>query len=149
MLHANTSADFLLVDYASKSGRTLLRWPAPEIGGNPKTGEGQRPATTSSDVWQYGLFLYELFTDAKIPYSNHWNSEDVMLQALTRLHADDPLPRPQGCSTEIYDVMVACWSQRPEERPGLQPLCEMIISLLDPGNSVPEEFGDLDSLDLE
>ena len=96
-----------------------------------------RKASTASDVWQFGLFLYELFTEAKVPYSRSWTSEAVMLTTLNQLHRGEPLPRPDGCSSELYDLMVVCWSQAPSSRPGFQELCESVLALTHPAGAVP------------
>eukprot|EP00912_Choanoflagellata_sp_UC4_P002217 UC4_evm1s1404 len=57
---------------------------SPEVTTNPYD------TTPAADVFQFGLLLYELFTDAKFPYNSKcWRSESEMLEALQLLRDDN------------------------------------------------------------
>jgi len=82
-----------------------VRWCAPELFGGGKT-------TTKSDVWAFGIVLYELFTLGSIPYKELKNAEVV--KSVTR---GSRLDKPESCPEELYALMLRCWSLNPAERP--------------------------------
>ena len=65
-----------------------------------------------SDVWSYGIFLWELITYGQMPYQEMKNAE-----VLLRLKQGYHLPQPFGCPDALYQVMINCWKDKPEERP--------------------------------
>ncbi|CAI4231837.1 unnamed protein product [Auanema sp. JU1783] len=69
--------------------------------------------TSASDVWAYGVTLWELFTYGDMP----WNG----LNGAEILHAVDIkkkcLPRPTICPEDIYETMKECWTHSYTERP--------------------------------
>ncbi|MEE6518774.1 hypothetical protein FKM82_029985 [Ascaphus truei] len=68
--------------------------------------------TTKSDVWSFGVLLWELMTRGAPPYP------DVDPYDITRyLFRGRRLPQPEYCPDPLYSLMLLCWSQRPEERP--------------------------------
>lgn len=66
--------------------------------------------TEKSDVWSYGICLWELFTLGKMPY------EGVM-DVLKFLENGGRLVKPEYCHQEIYDFMLKCWDLNPDNRP--------------------------------
>jgi len=95
-------ADYSLSLYTRprKPSRTVvtIRWAAPEcITQNPKF-------TTKSDVWSFGIVLYELWTGGKMPYSELHN-QDVKSQVLLGCR----LEKPRTCPDEVYEIMLNCW----------------------------------------
>ncbi|XP_053577124.1 macrophage-stimulating protein receptor [Bombina bombina] len=68
--------------------------------------------TTKSDVWSFGVLLWELMTRGAPPYP------DVDPYDITRyLYRGRRLPQPEYCPDTLYSLMLQCWSPRPEERP--------------------------------
>ncbi|XP_006751505.1 tyrosine-protein kinase Lyn, partial [Leptonychotes weddellii] len=68
--------------------------------------------TIKSDVWSFGILLYEIVTYGKIPYPGRTNA-DVM----TALSQGYRMPRMENCPDELYDIMKMCWKEKAEERP--------------------------------
>eukprot|EP00117_Sycon_ciliatum_P028357 scpid16041/ scgid4564/ Myoblast growth factor receptor egl-15; Egg-laying defective protein 15 len=101
-------------------GRVPIRWMAIES-------LIMRAYTCQSDVWSYGVVLWELCTFASLPYSEIKNNELVRL-----LKAGGRLKKPSGCTEDIYNLMHACWSELPEERPTFTDILEMLTELLFP-----------------
>nr|XP_058973645.1 fibroblast growth factor receptor 4-like isoform X1 [Pocillopora verrucosa] len=68
--------------------------------------------TTESDIWSYGILLWEIVTLGANPYPG-MNRDQVIDQ----LHIGYRMPKPQYCSDEVYAIMWQCWQQEPEARP--------------------------------
>lgn len=69
--------------------------------------------TTKSDVWSYGVVLWECMTRGDIPYSNIRNNHII----IGRLTEGYRLPKPSKCPEEVYHVMMTCWAWQADERP--------------------------------
>lgn len=65
-----------------------------------------------SDVWSYGVVLYEIITYGKPPYPGMTNGE-----MLAKIKQGYRMPQPPGCPEKLYDMMLKCWRQDPDDRP--------------------------------
>uniref|UniRef100_A0A8C3E8M5 Tyrosine-protein kinase n=12 Tax=Neognathae TaxID=8825 RepID=A0A8C3E8M5_CORMO len=93
-------------EYTAREGAKFpIKWTAPEA-------INYGSFTIKSDVWSFGILLYEIVTYGKIPYPGMSNS-DVMV-ALQRGYR---MPRMETCPAELYDIMKTCWKDKAEERP--------------------------------
>lgn len=89
-----------------KSGADLpVRWIAPE---SLLTGEFR----LHSDVWSFGVLMWEVFTFGHLPYYGRGNEEIVNLVC-----SGSTLDRPLNCSGSVYAIMKSCWQLVPEQRP--------------------------------
>ena len=96
------------------------RWLAPEI-------FERRKLSTSSDVWSFGIVLWEIFELGKMPYQG-MAIEDV----LTSVNGGARLPCPEFCPKEIYALMTeGCWPLRPEKRADFAHLASELEPHLD------------------
>ncbi|XP_061405279.1 tyrosine-protein kinase SRK3-like [Lethenteron reissneri] len=95
------------------------RWTAPE-------GLTGQCFTTKSDVWSFGVLLYEIFTFGRRPYSHIRNNRDVQVAVLSGYR----LPQPARCPPPVYATMVECWSECEEARPCFSVLRERLQALL-------------------
>ncbi|XP_066283577.1 fibroblast growth factor receptor 4-like [Branchiostoma lanceolatum] len=87
------------------------KWMAPE------RMQGGQAYTTQSDVWSFGIVLYEISSLGGDPYP------DVpMAQLKERIQTGLRMPQPQGCSDGMYDLMQQCWRWQPAERPSFRTL---------------------------
>jgi serine/threonine protein kinase len=92
--------------YASKSNTKLpLRWMSPEA-------ITHRLFSEKSDIWSYGVCLWEICTLGKIPYEDKTNAEVVKSVTKSVL-----LERPRTCHDEIYKMMLDCWKMKASDRP--------------------------------
>ena len=81
-----------------------IRWMAPESITTHRF-------TTQTDVWSYGVLLWEIFTFGKMPHYLMSNLE-VMEGVAQGLH---PTP-PEGCPVVISSLMLSCWEYLPDVR---------------------------------
>jgi len=108
--------DVYETDYYRKGGKGLLpvRWMAPE-----SLRDGI--FTTASDVWSYGVVLWEMATLAAQPYPGKSN-EDVL-----RFVVDGGiLEQPDDCSDRLYNMMSNCWKTDPRARPSFLEIVQFL-----------------------
>ncbi|XP_033207757.1 fibroblast growth factor receptor 3-like isoform X3 [Belonocnema kinseyi] len=108
-------------DYYRKTtdGRLPVKWMAPEA-------LFHRIYTTQSDVWSYGILLWEIMTLGGTPYPSV-PSVEKLFQLLRTGHR---MEKPPCCSIEIYMLMRDCWSYQPNERPMFGELVEDLDRVL-------------------
>ncbi|CAH2092052.1 unnamed protein product [Euphydryas editha] len=94
--------------------------------------------STQSDVWSFGIVLWELFSLAKTPYPNV--SPTNLVQWLSD---GNRLDKPQYADNKLYDVMLRCWQQKPTARPNFTQLQEILGSFLE--DNVRNHYVDLNS----
>ncbi len=94
-----------------------MRWTAPEA-------LEDRKYSSKSDCWSYGIVLYEIWTRADTPYKD-MNNQKVWMSVL----AGYRLPQPPECPDAIYQIMLTCWSDQPNQRPTFQELAGSIRQL--------------------
>ncbi|XP_077174385.1 high affinity nerve growth factor receptor isoform X2 [Paroedura picta] len=100
------SRDIYSTDYYRVGGRTMLpiRWMPPES-------ILYRKFTTESDIWSFGVVLWEIFTYGKQPWYQLSNTEAI--ECITQ---GRELERPRTCPSEVYDIMQSCWQREPQQR---------------------------------
>ncbi len=81
--------------------------------------------TTKSDVWSYGVLLWELATLGAPPYPGI-PPENLFAM----LSAGYRMTKPDGCSEEFYGIMSRCWRLNPDERPSFKDLIGWFETLL-------------------
>ncbi|CAL1679771.1 unnamed protein product [Lasius platythorax] len=108
-------------DYYRKTtdGRLPVKWMAPEA-------LFHRVYTTQSDVWSYGILLWEIMTLGGTPYPSVPSVEKLF----QLLRAGHRMEKPPCCSIEIYMLMRDCWSYQPNERPTFVELVEDLDRIL-------------------
>ncbi|XP_068449123.1 vascular endothelial growth factor receptor 2 isoform X2 [Clinocottus analis] len=107
-------------DYVRKGDARLpLKWMAPET-------IFDRVYTTQSDVWSFGVLLWEIFSLGASPYPG------VCIDELfcRRLKEGTRMRPPDYATTEMYQTMLDCWLERPTDRPTFAELVEHLGNLL-------------------
>ncbi|XP_070575740.1 fibroblast growth factor receptor 2-like [Ptychodera flava] len=99
-------------------GRVPIKWMSPEA-------LFDRVYTTKSDVWSFGVVLWEIMTLGGTPYPSV--TPEAMFDFLK---SGKRMACPKGCPTEIYDVMRSCWQTTPERRPDFSNLVPMLDKLV-------------------
>ncbi|XP_014191439.1 fibroblast growth factor receptor 3 isoform X4 [Haplochromis burtoni] len=102
------------IDYYKKTtnGRLPVKWMAPEA-------LFDRVYTHQSDVWSYGVLLWEIFTLGGSPYPGIPVEE--LFKLLKEGHRMD---KPANCTHELYMIMRECWHAVPSQRPTFRQLVE-------------------------
>uniref|UniRef100_A0A672JFT3 Tyrosine-protein kinase receptor n=1 Tax=Salarias fasciatus TaxID=181472 RepID=A0A672JFT3_SALFA len=114
------SRDIYSTDYYRVGGHTMLpiRWMPPES-------IMYRKFTTESDVWSFGVILWEIFTYGKQPWFQLANNE--VIECITQGRV---LERPRLCPKEIYDMMLGCWQREPQQRLNIKDIQKMLFTLM-------------------
>lgn len=84
-----------------------------------------------SDVWSYGVTLYEIFSLGQEPNLPGVNAADVEVDEIFNLLTKGVrLPRPQYCPEEVYNILMqACWMLNPMERPTFSRIVEKLYDI--------------------
>ncbi|XP_019642207.1 PREDICTED: mast/stem cell growth factor receptor Kit-like [Branchiostoma belcheri] len=88
--------------------------------------EGDGECTHKSDMWSFGVFLWELGTLGKTPYRG---MDTAFL--VEELHTGYRLPKPKGCPQLLYDLMFSCWQEDPEARPEALEIWKNLVEVRD------------------
>ncbi|XP_068608493.1 tyrosine-protein kinase receptor TYRO3 [Brachionichthys hirsutus] len=80
--------------------------------------------TTQTDVWAFGVTMWEIMTRGQTPYPGVENSE-----IYEYLIKGERLKKPPECRDDIYEIMHRCWSPVPKCRPSFQHLVGQLESL--------------------
>jgi len=73
--------------------------------------------TSQSDVWSYGILLWEIMTLGGTPYPG------IPAQELfKRLESGQRMEAPPNCPQQMYAIMIECWKEKPYERPNFPEL---------------------------
>ncbi|XP_061418424.1 tyrosine-protein kinase SRK2-like [Lethenteron reissneri] len=98
-------------EYEGKAGAKVpIKWTAPEA-------VNYHRFSVKSDVWSFGILLYELITYGRMPYPE-MNNMEVMKQ----LERGYRMPQPENCPPLFYSIMLECWNKKEEERPTFETL---------------------------
>ncbi|XP_023696952.2 tyrosine-protein kinase HCK [Paramormyrops kingsleyae] len=98
-------------EYTAREGAKFpIKWTAPEA-------INYGSFTIKSDVWSFGVLLTETITYGRTPYPGMTNPE--VIRSLERGYR---MQRTDNCPKELYDIMLECWKNKPEDRPTFEYL---------------------------
>jgi len=97
--------------YTSHGGQIPVKWTAPEALQFKKY-------STQSDVWSYGIVLWEIWSIGERPY-NSWNNDKVLKEVTEKAYR---LPAPDGVPRLIYKLMIDCWHPDKDQRPNFSKI---------------------------
>ena len=100
--------------YTDPLTKVPIRWTAPEVLFHCKF-------STKSDVWSFGILLWEFVTHGCTPYPKmtHFQVREQLFQGYR-------MPCPSECPEYLFSIMLECWNETPEERPTFTRLQEML-----------------------
>ena len=105
-----------------------FRWTAPE-----SIRDGVWSA--GSDVWSFGIVLWELWNYGKLPYGD-WSNQRVVTEVTNNVYR---LPPPTGCPMLVYAVMMDCWQESPDSRITFKKAYTRLVYVWDECSPRPEE----------
>lgn len=109
-------------EYKADGGKMPIKWLALEC-------IRHRIFTTKSDVWAFGVTIWELLTFGLRPYEKIPAS-----QVLDNIEAGLKLEQPKGCSLEVYLTLLTCWNIDADSRPAFKELVNIFQGYAsDPG----------------
>jgi serine/threonine protein kinase len=101
----------------SGSDARPVRWLAPEA-------LRTRRYSRASDVWAFGVTLWELWSDGMVPYWEVPSDEEVVRRVGTQ---GVTLGRPENCIDAVWRVMEGCWARIAKDRPQFQPALKVLL----------------------
>uniref|UniRef100_A0A3P8TUA3 receptor protein-tyrosine kinase n=1 Tax=Amphiprion percula TaxID=161767 RepID=A0A3P8TUA3_AMPPE len=114
--------------YTTRVRRKIpIRWTAPEA-------ITYRKFTTASDVWSYGIVMWEVVSYGERPYWD-MNNQDV----IKAIEEGYRLPAPMDCPVVLHQLMLDCWERERAERPTFSQILNMLDKLIrNPGTLHPQ-----------
>ncbi|XP_069758528.1 tyrosine-protein kinase Fes/Fps isoform X2 [Narcine bancroftii] len=105
--------------YSSTGGmkQIPIKWTAPEA-----LNYGRY--TTESDIWSFGVLLWETFTLGSTPYPTMTNQ-----QTREEVEQGYRMSSPDCCPEEIYSIMTCCWQYDPKKRPSFSAIHQELTSI--------------------
>ena len=88
--------------------------------------------TLFTDVWAYGILLWEIFSSGKMPYAEMTNAE-TKAQVINKSYR---MPAPSGTPEQIQQLMAECWQYAEKDRP---TMADIVIWFEDIKAFYPEE----------
>ncbi|XP_066446568.1 tyrosine-protein kinase ITK/TSK [Eleutherodactylus coqui] len=112
---------FVLDDqYTTSTGTKFpVKWSAPEVFRFGRY-------SSKSDVWAYGVLVWEVFSEGKTPFE-HLSNADTVEEISNGLR----LFKPKLASEKLYQFMNSCWQENPEHRPSFCRLMKEITDIAD------------------
>lgn len=126
--------------YQNESSQLPVKWAAPE---SLKYGQ----FSSKSDVWSFGICLWELFSKGETPYFTMTNQETIT-QVANGLNSFTVsvnkigyrLPIPANCPEAAYKLMLKCWNENVNERPSFLGVMQEIQSWIRKETIVMTDF---------
>ncbi|XP_016094531.1 ephrin type-B receptor 4 [Sinocyclocheilus grahami] len=103
---------------SSLGGKIPIRWTAPEA-------IAFRKFTSASDVWSYGIVMWEVMSFGERPYWDMSN-QDV----INAIEQDYRLPPPPDCPTHLHQLMLDCWQKERTARPRFSNIVSALDKLI-------------------
>uniref|UniRef100_A0AAX7V2S9 Tyrosine-protein kinase n=1 Tax=Astatotilapia calliptera TaxID=8154 RepID=A0AAX7V2S9_ASTCA len=104
---------------SSQCSKFPVKWSAPEVIRYCKF-------STKSDVWSFGVLMWEVYNEGRLPYENRTNAEVV-----DSLNAGLRLLKPRLAPDSVHLLMEWCWKEKPDDRPTFGLLFHELASLSD------------------
>ncbi|KAL4648370.1 ephrin type-A receptor 2-like isoform X2 [Arapaima gigas] len=104
--------------YTTSGGKIPIRWTAPEA-------IAYRKFTSASDVWSFGIVMWEVMAFGERPYWDMSNHE-----VMKAINEEFRLPAPMDCPSAVYQLMLQCWLQDRSKRPRFTDIVSLLDKLL-------------------
>ncbi|XP_051880241.1 ephrin type-A receptor 7 isoform X3 [Pristis pectinata] len=115
--------------YTTTGGKIPVRWTAPEA-------IQYRKFTSASDVWSYGIVMWEVMSYGERPYWDMSNQD--VIKAIEEGYR---LPAPMDCPPGLHQLMLDCWQQERSERPKFDQIVGILDKMIRNPNSLKVPVG--------
>eukprot|EP00116_Pleurobrachia_bachei_P004717 sb/3464979/ len=94
------------LEHVQAGGKFRVKWSAPEalVDNND--------FSTKSDVWSFGVLMWEIYSFGRVPYPRI-----PLHEVLEKVQNGYRMDKPEGCPDAMYNIMKKCWSSRAADRP--------------------------------
>uniref|UniRef100_A0A6Q2YV77 receptor protein-tyrosine kinase n=1 Tax=Esox lucius TaxID=8010 RepID=A0A6Q2YV77_ESOLU len=116
--------------YTTRGGKIPIRWTAPEA-------IAYRKFTSASDVWSYGIVMWEVMSYGERPYWDMSNQD--VIKAIDEGYR---LPPPMDCPVSLHQLMLDCWQRERSDRPKFGQIVNMLDKLIRNPNSLKRTGGE-------
>uniref|UniRef100_A0A8C7ZZQ9 receptor protein-tyrosine kinase n=1 Tax=Oryzias sinensis TaxID=183150 RepID=A0A8C7ZZQ9_9TELE len=104
--------------YTTRGGKIPIRWTAPEA-------IAYRKFTSASDVWSYGIVMWEVVSYGERPYWEMSNQD--VIKAIDEGYR---LPPPMDCPVVLHQLMLDCWEKSRSDRPKFGQIVTILDKLI-------------------
>uniref|UniRef100_W5NK05 Ephrin type-A receptor 7 n=2 Tax=Lepisosteidae TaxID=7915 RepID=W5NK05_LEPOC len=115
--------------YTTTGGKIPVRWTAPEA-------IQYRKFTSSSDVWSYGIVMWEVMSYGERPYWDMSNQD--VIKAIEEGYR---LPAPMDCPPGLHQLMLDCWQKDRGERPKFDQIVGILDKMIRNPNTLKTPLG--------
>uniref|UniRef100_A0A665W342 receptor protein-tyrosine kinase n=1 Tax=Echeneis naucrates TaxID=173247 RepID=A0A665W342_ECHNA len=116
--------------YTTRGGKIPIRWTAPEA-------IAYRKFTSASDVWSYGIVMWEVMSYGERPYWDMSNQD--VIKAIDEGYR---LPPPMDCPVALHQLMLDCWQRERADRPKFGQIVNMLDKLIRNPNTLKRTGGE-------
>ncbi|MBN3326769.1 EPHA3 protein, partial [Atractosteus spatula] len=104
--------------YTTRGGKIPIRWTSPEA-------IAYRKFTSASDVWSYGIVMWEVISYGERPYWEMSNQD--VIKAIDEGYR---LPAPMDCPVVLHQLMLDCWEKSRSDRPKFGQIVNTLDKLI-------------------
>ncbi|XP_066548567.1 ephrin type-A receptor 7 isoform X2 [Amia ocellicauda] len=115
--------------YTTTGGKIPVRWTAPEA-------IQYRKFTSASDVWSYGIVMWEVMSYGERPYWDMSNQD--VIKAIEEGYR---LPAPMDCPPGLHQLMLDCWQKDRGERPKFDQIVGILDKMIRNPNTLKTALG--------
>ncbi|XP_041831999.1 ephrin type-A receptor 7 isoform X2 [Melanotaenia boesemani] len=115
--------------YTTTGGKIPVRWTAPEA-------IQYRKFTSASDVWSYGIVMWEVMSYGERPYWDMSNQD--VIKAIEEGYR---LPAPMDCPPGLHQLMLDCWQKDRAERPKFDQIVGVLDKMIRNPNTLKTPVG--------
>lgn len=113
--------------YKASKGKLPIKWMSPES-------INFRRFTTASDVWMFGVCMWEILMLGVKPFQGVKNND-----VIGKIENGERLALPSNCPPRLYSLMSQCWSYEPSKRPSFKDIKEILQEILLEEKSAQQE----------